>query len=187
MKKISKLYKTYFVIFLMMIAFIFFLNYDSFERSFYPIKYSQYVEKYSSKFGVDKYLVYSIIKSESKFRKDAISSKGAAGLMQISPKTEKWARKELKLDKSNIFDPNVNIEIGTWYIARLLKEFDGNLGLAISAYNGGSGNVRKWLKSPKYSFDGKNLHQIPFRETSDYTEKVLKNYKKYKKLYYGLK
>lgn len=183
MKKRFGLYKTYVFVVLMMVLFIFFLNYDRFERCFYPIKYSSYVEKYSSKYGVDKYLVYSIIKTESKFRKDAVSIRGASGLMQISSNTEKWAVKTLKMKDVNIFNPDVNIEIGTWYLKRLEKEFKGDLRLMITAYNGGSGNVKKWLKSKEYSRDGKCLDKIPFLETSEYTEKVLKNYKKYKKLY----
>ncbi|CAK7043464.1 MAG: Soluble lytic murein transglycosylase [Peptostreptococcus russellii] len=160
------------------------VNYESIERRFYPIEYSNYVEHYSEKYNVDKYLVYSVIKTESKFNPDAVSRKGASGLMQITDLTASWAAKELKINGNvDIHNPETNIMIGTWYLSRLEKEFDGDLHLVISAYNGGSGNVRKWLKSPKYSNDGKSLKSIPFKETSQYTEKVLKNYRKYKELY----
>lgn len=158
---------------------------DDFGRSFvYPIKYRREVEKYSKDFGVDKYLVYSIIKTESKFDEKAISNKGAKGLMQVTDKTAQWAARELRLgNRIDLFEPETNIKIGVWYLARLEKEFGGNLKLSIAAYNGGSGNVRKWLSEGEYSGDGKTLKRIPFKETSDYSYKVMKNYKIYKELY----
>ncbi|MDD7183325.1 transglycosylase SLT domain-containing protein, partial [Peptostreptococcus porci] len=70
-----------------------------------------------------------------------------------------------------------------YYLKKLESQFDGNLTLMIAAYNGGSGNVRKWLKNPQYSSDGVTLENIPFKETSGYTKKVLKNYELYKKIY----
>ena len=70
------------------------VNYESIERRFYPIEYSNYVEHYSEKYNVDKYLVYSVIKTESKFNPDAVSRKGASGLMQITDLTASWAAKE---------------------------------------------------------------------------------------------
>lgn len=149
----------------------------------YPTKYSMYVELYSKKYNIDKYLIYSIIKTESKFDENAVSYKNAKGLMQITDITANWANEELKIESMNIFDPNTNINIGTWYLDKLRDEFNGDIKLMIAAYNGGSGNVRKWLKNDKYSSDGKNLDNIPFKETSGYTEKVLKNYKIYKKIY----
>nr|WP_330381892.1 lytic transglycosylase domain-containing protein [Peptostreptococcus anaerobius] len=158
---------------------------DDFNRKFvYPIRYRQEVEEYSKEFGVDKHLVYSIIKTESKFDKDAVSNKGAKGLMQVTDKTASWAAKELKLGSSiNIFEPKTNIRIGVWYLSRLEREFHGNIDLSIAAYNGGSGNVRKWLNKDEYSKDGQSLMKIPFKETSDYTYRVMRNYKIYKKLY----
>ncbi|SEN33995.1 soluble lytic murein transglycosylase [Peptostreptococcus russellii] len=168
---------------IMLLTVVLCVNYNQIERIFYPTEYSEYVEKYSEEYKVDKYLIYSIIKTESKFNPDAVSSKGAAGLMQITDVTASWAAKELKLKNADIHDPETNIRMGTWYLHRLNKEFKGDLSLMISAYNGGSGNVRKWLRSSKYSDDGKSLTQIPFKETSQYTEKVLKNYRKYREIY----
>ena len=179
----KKILKKVVLVSIMLLTVVLCVNYNRIERRFYPTEYSNYVEKYSEKYNVDKYLVYSIIKTESKFNPEAVSSKGAAGLMQITKGTANWASKELKLKDADIHDPETNIMMGTWYLHRLDKEFKGNLHLMISAYNGGSGNVRKWLKSTKYSNDGKSLTQIPFKETSQYTEKVLKNYRKYREVY----
>ena len=133
-------------------------------------------------FGLDENLVYSVIKVESKFRKDAVSHKGAKGLMQISDITREWAKEEMNLGDIDIFDPKTNIKIGCWYLNKLYKEF-GRLDLVIAAYNGGSGNVNKWLSDYSYSKDGKSLDLIPFEETSMYVKKVTKNYKMYNKLY----
>ncbi|WP_330399758.1 lytic transglycosylase domain-containing protein [Peptostreptococcus faecalis] len=172
------------VIFLLvLIIIVSCINYKKIEKVFYPIKYSKYVEYYSRKYNIDKYLVYSVIKTESKFKEKATSNKGAKGLMQITDITAKWAAKELKLEKVDIYDPKTNIMIGTWYLGRLKKEFKEDFDLVIPAYNGGSGNVRKWLQSHNYSDDGKKLKDIPFRETSNYTRKVIENYKKYKEIY----
>lgn len=82
----------------------------------------------------------------------------------------------------DIFDPETNIRLGCWYLNKLYKEF-GKLDLVIAAYNGGSGNVRKWLENNDYSKDGENLHDIPFEQTSKYVEKVKNNYKHYNEIY----
>lgn len=152
------------------------------HKIIYPKKYYEYVSKYSSEFSVDENLVYSIMKAESKFIEDAESYKGAKGLMQISDITRDWGASELDIDDIDIFNPEDNIKIGCWYINKLFKEF-GKLDLVIAAYNGGSGNVSKWLKNKEYSLDGVNLYKIPFEETSNYVKKVLKNYKNYNEIY----
>ena len=149
----------------------------------YPRKYSVYVEKYSKEYNLDENFVYSIIKAESKFNPNALSHKGAKGLMQIADITRDWAIVELDLEKDiDIYDPETNIMIGCWYLNRLYKEF-GDTDLVIAAYNGGSGNVSKWLADEKYSQDGKKLHIIPFDETDKYVKKVNRNYEQYNKIY----
>ncbi|MPM62589.1 Membrane-bound lytic murein transglycosylase C [bioreactor metagenome] len=152
------------------------------QKIIYPKKYPEAVEKYSKEFNLEENLVYSIIKAESKFRKKAVSNKGAKGLMQISDITRDWAKEELELSEVDIFDPDTNIRIGCWYLNKLFKEF-GSLDLVIAAYNGGSGNVKKWLSNSDFSKDGEKLHMIPFKETSNYLEKVNKNYKNYNEIY----
>ncbi|GAA3660650.1 lytic transglycosylase domain-containing protein [Asaccharospora irregularis] len=154
------------------------------HKLIYPKQYSEYVEKYAEEFDLDENLVYSVIKAESKFNEKAISHKGAKGLMQVSDITRDWAIEELELEEVDIFDPETNIKIGCWYLNKLYKEF-GKLDLVIAAYNGGSGNVRKWLENNDYSEDGEKLHNIPFQETSTYLEKVKNNYKNYKEIYVG--
>lgn len=152
----------------------------------YPIGYKNYINKYSKEYGIDPYLTASIINVESKFDVKAKSSKDARGLMQISPVTADWAAKELNLTDftlESLYEPDINIRIGCWYLSVLAKEYDNNLEVILAAYNGGSGNVNKWLSNKKYSDDGKNLKEIPFKETKEYVEKVIKNREMYEKIY----
>lgn len=152
----------------------------------YPIGYRSAIVKYSREYQVDPYLVASIINVESKYDRYALSSKEAKGLMQIAPQTGEWASEVLGIENYNgdmLFDTDTNIRIGTWYIDRLFKEFDGKLDLVLAAYNAGSGNVTKWLADEELCSDGINLDSIPFKETEDYLIRVKNSYKIYSNVY----
>jgi soluble lytic murein transglycosylase len=151
----------------------------------YPIKYKDVVYEYSKEYGQDPFLVFSIIKTESNFNQNAISSKNARGLMQISEITARWAVDELNIENfelDDLYDIDLNIKIGTWYISKLINQF-GNLEVALAAYNAGSGNVTNWLNDNQYSYDSKSLYKIPFKETENYVNKVLNSFKIYTFLY----
>lgn len=155
-------------------------------RALFPVYHRDLIFKYSKEYRVDPYLVAAVIKAESKFYHKAQSRKDARGLMQISPVTGMWAADMLGIEDyspEKLFEPQINIMIGCWYIHILEKEFGGDLGNVIAAYNGGSGNVRKWLADERYSRDGRSLDYIPFRETREYVEKVIYNYRIYSNLY----
>jgi len=152
----------------------------------YPLGHQNLIKKYSEKYGVDPYLVAAIINVESRYDENAVSRKEARGLMQISPVTGYWAAKELGIEDFNLdmlYDPEINIMIGTWYLDVLSQEFGGNLQLILAAYNAGSGNVHNWLNDKRYSKDGKSLSQIPFQETREYVDRVQDNIKIYQTLY----
>lgn len=154
--------------------------------SIYPIGYTEYINKYSEEYNLDPFLVSSIINVESKYNKDAISHRDARGLMQIGPSTGEWASEELSIqnyDSNMLFNPEINIQMGTWYLDKLISEFGPNVDLVLAAYNGGSGNVQNWIKDERYSSDGKSLHTIPFPETENYVKSVKKSYKIYKLIY----
>lgn len=163
----------------------------TYNRAAYPIKFEEEIVEYSNMFGVDPALVASIINAESGFREDVVSKKGAVGLMQIMPKTGKWALERLSGQSVEIeflsngkdgilFLPEENIKIGTYYLSYLIEKFK-DLNLVICAYNAGEGTVFSWLKNPAYSQDGKTLEKVPYKETSAYLEKVLRNFKVYQK------
>lgn len=156
-------------------------------KSFYPLKYEDLILKYSKEYGVNPNLVAAVIKAESKYNEKANSPKGAMGLMQIMPDTGKWIAETIGVENFNtemLWDPELNIKMGTWYLNNLSEEFNGDILLIIAAYNGGSGNVTKWLNNEEYSKNGKELTDIPFKETKDYVRKVTQSSKIYKFLYH---
>ena len=166
-----------------------FLNVEDVYKLRYPTEYEDIVLKYSDMYGVDQYLVYSIIRSESNYTKNAVSNKGAIGLMQIMPDTGSWVAEKLKLENftsEDLFDTEKNIMIGVWYFKYLLDKFDGEISLAVAAYNAGPTNVNKWLSQKEYSENGDKLNVIPFEETRKYEEKVMNTYAMYKRIYQGV-
>lgn len=176
-----KIFMVLFLVILVAISTAFIIR-----NKIYPYKYREYIKKYSKEYEIDPYIVVAVIKTESDFDANAKSSKNAVGLMQITEETGKWAAKEMELEDFKVEylkDPEFNIRMGSWYLDNLKIEFEGNMDLVLAAYNGGRGNVQKWLKDKKYSKDGKTLDYIPFEETDKYIKKVKVNYNIYKFLY----
>lgn len=174
------------IIILLIILFIFFILFkvikiqDKILAIFYKKEYNEYVEQYSKKYGVDENLIYSIIKNESKYDANAISSSDAKGLMQIMDNTVKDIAngiEELEYDTIDIFDPETNIHLGTNYIAELLNKYNNVVPIAVAAYNAGIGNVDEWIENGIIQEDGSNIENIPFKETNIYVRKVLRDYK----------
>jgi soluble lytic murein transglycosylase len=173
------------VILALVVLAAFVLTMHEIVRRIYPLEYADIIEKYSNQYDLDPYLVVAVIRVESRFKPDAVSHKNARGLMQITKGTGEWAASKLQLTdftEDKLFDPETNIMIGCWYLNTLFREF-ADTDLMLAAYNGGSGNVSKWLKNPSYSKDGRNLDKIPFKETEKYVAKVKDSYSIYKKLY----
>ncbi len=153
---------------------------------FYPIRYQEYVEEYAKEFGLDEALVYAVIHTESRFDTYAESSAGAKGLMQLTDETGRDCAKKLRMTNftsDQLFDPEVNIYLGCYYLKKLIKDYDGITQTAIAAYNGGPGNVNSWLKDPAYSPGDGTLSEIPFRETRNYVKKVTDGYWNYQTIY----
>ena len=174
------------IILLLVVAVIALQNIRWIIRTIYPVHYYSLIEKYAKKYEIDPYLVVAIIKNESRFNPDAVSKKDARGLMQIAPITGEWISEKLKITnyfEDMLFQPELNIRFGIWYLNVLKQEFGDNIELIIAGYNAGNGNVKKWLGDSRYSRDGKTLYKIPFYETGVYKKKVLRDYKIYTKIY----
>lgn len=152
----------------------------------YPIEYGDIIEGKAEKHHLDPWLVTALIRQESRFQADAVSHKGAVGLMQIMPATGSWIAEKnnvLNFQEQALLDAENNVEMGCWYLKYLLDEFSGDISLALAAYNGGIGNVKKWLQDERYSHNGTRLDYIPFNETRNYVRNVLGSYEIYKKTY----
>lgn len=173
---------------LLTITMIIILIYGSFFITvpiLYPLAYKEIVLENSLKYDLDPKLVFAVIKTESNFDTNAVSNKGAKGLMQVSETTGRWGSEDLKIDNYNdelLYDPGINISIGTWYLNLLLNQYK-ELDTALAAYNAGSGNVSSWLSDPNYSEDGVKLYRIPFPETREYVNKVKDNINIYSRFY----
>ncbi len=147
-----------------------------------PIKYSDAINKYSEEYNLEKNLIYSVINAESRFNLNALSSKGAIGLMQIMPSTGEWLIEKInselneqdKINANNLeqvlYTPELNIRLGCYYLSYLIDRFQSEEN-ALCAYNAGSTNVTEWLQNPAYS-DNDILIDIPFGETKRYVKKI---------------
>ncbi len=160
------------------------------ERLFesqYQLQYTEYVDKYSEEYDVDKVLIYSIINTESHFDPNAESAVGAIGLMQIMPDTFTWLQTysgaDEVLDSSALYDPETNIKYGVMFLDYLVDMYDSRSAVA-AAYNAGF-VVSEWLENPEYSDDGVNLKTTPYAQTTAYIEKVESAYEMYSKLYFS--
>jgi len=160
---------------------------DTIMYNLYPIKYEEYVYKYAQEYKIDPLLIFAIIKAESNFNEKALSSSNAIGLMQLLEKTaEEIAIEDLGMEgfkKEDLYNPELNIRIGLKYFSKLLKEYEYSYNLALAAYNGGTGNVRKWIEQGIISESGEDIENIPFKETNNYVRKILRDYKIYQELY----
>lgn len=157
----------------------------------YPKGYWSNVAAKADSFGLDPYLVLAVIREESRFNPRAVSHSGARGLMQIMPRTGRVIAKDL--DKTGfrtrkLFTPALNIEMGTYYLSNLVKNFKGNVYLSLAGYNGGPNKIKKYVKSWYNDNLGlvdtdEFIESIPGRETRLYVQKVMGSYFEYKRLY----
>lgn len=152
----------------------------------YPLPHRELVMDTAEKYKVDPYLVFAIIKVESKFNQQAKSVAGATGLMQIMPKTGEWIAGKMAIKSYNdemLTQPSYNILMGTWYLANLNQEFDQRLPLVVAAYNAGRGNVRTWLVDGNWDGSLEMVDNVPYGETRQYVVNVIKTYQIYQAIY----
>ena len=152
------------------------------KKYVYPLGYKDLVFEYADYYGLDRALIFAVIKTESSFNNNAISKAGAIGLMQITKRTGEYIAQKLGVENYDLKDNNDNINFGCYYIKYLHVRFK-DMDTALVAYNAGEGNVSIWLMDENLSSDGKSLKNIPFKESRDYLNKIHKNFEKYKKLY----
>jgi soluble lytic murein transglycosylase len=147
-----------------------------YARLWYPLHYSSIVRAHATNYDLDPSFLAAVIEQESKFRADAKSSAGAIGLMQLQPATAKGIAIRTggsKFVLSDLYDPELNIRYGSWYLHHLIVKY-GNERLALAAYNAGQQNVDRWRAAGE---------GVQFPETRAYIDKVERLKKIYRRAY----
>jgi soluble lytic murein transglycosylase len=143
-----------------------------------PGSQTRTIQRYADQYRLDPLLVSALIKTESNFDPNARSARGAAGLMQLLPTTAKELARELHYDhfkESDLENPEININLGTYYLRKLTDEFHGNQVLALAAYNAGQGTVEDWYrKNPMIDVE---IGNIPYQETREYLRRIQRTYR----------
>ena len=151
----------------------------------FRVRYKSEIDYYADEYSLDRHLVYALIKAESSFDPDALSHKGAVGLMQVTGETALWCAEKIGditlAERMN--EPEVNLKIGCFYLNYLLNRYSGSETAALAAYNAGASNADKWLSDSEHSQDGESLSSSPFPETDKYLKKVMLYKKEYEFLY----
>ncbi len=152
----------------------------------FPKPYWTDLRKYSQLNGLDPYLVASLIRQESEFNPMAVSRANAVGLMQLLPSVGKRVAKEIKLkgyNPSQLYTPTVNLQLGTHYFKSMVDKYGGQLEYALAAYNAGTDRVGDWLGQGHYRDAQEFVESIPFTETREYVQAILRNETLYQRLY----
>lgn len=155
-------------------------------EALFPKAYWSDLRKYSMLNGLDPYLVASLIRQESEFNALALSRANAVGLMQLLPKTGKTVAKQVKLKRFSapqLYTPAVNLQLGTRYFKDMVDKYNGQFEYALAAYNAGSDRVGDWLGQGHYRDPQEFVESIPFTETREYVQAILRNAVVYRQLY----
>ena len=153
---------------------------------FYPAHFQTAVSREAQQEQIDPYLVLALIRQESTFNSRALSAANAHGLMQLLPTTARKIAQEIKIQRPTVAglqDPDLNLRLGTRYLADLLKQFGGEEDKALASYNAGERRVESWLSEGGYTDGAEFVENIPFSETRNYVKIIYRNYWFYRKLY----
>jgi soluble lytic murein transglycosylase len=155
-------------------------------EALFPRPYWSDLKKFSIANGLDPYLVASLIRQESEFNPVAVSRANAVGLMQLLPRTGKLVAKQESLKRyqpSQLYTPTVNLELGTRYFKGMVDQFGGSFEHALAAYNEGSDRVEEWMGQGPYRDSPEFVESIPFTETREYVQAIMRNASVYRQLY----
>jgi len=150
-----------------------------------PLNHQDIIRQQAADKQLDAALIAAVIYQESKFR-DQTSSAGAKGLMQLMPSTARFiAHKSggTQFQLQDLGTPQVNIAYGSWYLRYLLRRYAGNQTFALAAYNGGEGNVDRWIDRAHRRNADLTIAAIPFSETRAYVQRVLAAQRQYRSSY----
>jgi soluble lytic murein transglycosylase len=153
-------------------------------RTLYPLPYEPALRREAAKNAFDPMLAAGLIRQESTFQADAVSHKNAVGLMQVLPKTGRLMARHLKVryTKTSLFEPDFNLQVGMVYVAGLLRDL-GAPEYALAAFNAGEDRIALWRSERNYEEIPELVESIPFTETRDYVQIVLRNAEVYRMIY----
>lgn len=158
----------------------------SFWRVAFPMPYKTSVERYSREKELDPYVVAGLIRQESEFNPKAISVAKAYGLTQVLPSTGRYLSRNAGISRfvpSMLFQPEINLRLGTHYMRQLLNSFQASWERTLAAYNGGPTRVSRWINWASFREPSEFIETIPIQETRDYVQIVLRNASVYRKIY----
>ena len=150
-----------------------------------PLRHEDIIRQQATEKRVDPSLVAAVIYAESRIR-DQTSHAGARGLMQITPATARYIAHlsgGTRFEQGDLATPQINIAYGTYYLRYLLDRYDHNEVLALAAYNGGEGNVDRWVTRAHTAERALTTSAIPFAETREYVRSVLDARTRYRAKY----
>jgi soluble lytic murein transglycosylase len=151
-----------------------------------PLRHEDIIRQQARDKGLDPALIAAVIYAESRFRDGQTSAAGAEGLMQITPATARMiARKSggVAFTVEDLGTPQVNIAYGAWYLRYLMQRYAGNETFALAAYNGGEGNVDRWIVNAERRNEALTIGAIPFSETRTYVQRVQDAKREYRRSY----
>lgn len=152
----------------------------------FPKGFEEGVKFFSQKYTLDEFLVYSVIREESHFDKEAVSVSDARGLMQLLPSTALEAAPKAGLssfETSQLFSPDINLELGCYYLSWLLEIFKGNFAVSLAGYNGGPTSAKVWYEKNGTLDIDEFVEEIPFEQSRNYVKKILRSYAAYEAVY----
>lgn len=156
-------------------------------RLLYPVDHLDSVLRWSAEYDLDPLFLYAVMREESWFDAEAVSWAGAYGLLQIMPSTGRDLARRVgvrNFDRNDLFDPDVNIRLGAFYLRSLLDELDSEPAMALSAYNAGKRNALRWKKGLDGEFDvDRYVAGITYNETYNYVQKVGRSWAIYRHLW----
>jgi soluble lytic murein transglycosylase len=154
----------------------------------FPRPYWQSLEADAKANGLDPFLVASLIRQESEFNPDAVSRANAYGLMQLLPSTGKSIAKkqgDKHFSTSELLNPERNLQLGTIDLRHSIDRYNGQIEYALAAYNAGDAPVHQWMSTNNYKDIAEWVESIPYTETREYVQGILRNREVYRAVYAG--
>jgi soluble lytic murein transglycosylase len=152
----------------------------------FPIPYREDLERYSKQNGLDPFLLAALIRQESEFNPTVVSRANARGLTQIMPSTGRELSRRLKIapyTTAKLFEPGMNLRLGAFYLKSIADGLGGRWEAALAAYNAGLSRARSWSSWGEFREPAEFIETVPFTETREYIQTVLRNADMYRRLY----